>query len=83
MPPRSVLARGNNVAALLVSILDMRYILLAMGVFLLGAGGFGTWAATRERPQLLITGDYSAAVKTAGKSGARLVLVVDRSPPFL
>jgi hypothetical protein len=62
---------------------EMRYIIIAMVLFLLGAGTVGLYSATREHPVPPITGDFAAAARLANKSGAPLLLVVDQAPAFL
>jgi hypothetical protein len=61
----------------------MRYILITMALFVLGAGSVALYSATREQPKPRITGDYTAAAQSAQASGARLLLVVDQAPAFL
>ena len=61
----------------------MRYILLGMLVFVLGAAGVIGYSFSRERPVPPVTGDYASAAEHAQKQGARLILVVDEAPPFL
>ena len=61
----------------------MRYILITMALFILGASSVAVYSATREQPKPRITGDYAEAAKISADSGARLLLVVDDAPAFL